>query len=239
MLRAILFITVIIGAVGGFLVFSSRETPIVSTQAESQAAAFTQDLFALTPLPPQNATNTSQTASAATAESGTILPTNTNKKIMNAVLHTSEGDITIEFMGTDAPQTVANFTKLASERFYDGTKFHRVIADFMLQGGDPLTKDDSMQARWGTGDPGYKFADEIHANNKNAIGTIAMANSGPNTNGSQFFINVANNNFLDTKHTVFGKVIKGMDVVEKIGKTETNAGDRPLSPIEIKGITLQ
>ncbi len=239
MLRTILFTAVIMGVVGGFFMLSSREAPLISSEAESQAAQFTQDLFALTPVMPQSASNTAQTASAAAAESGTIPPTNTNKKIMNAILHTSEGDITIEFMSNDAPQTVANFTKLASERFYDGTKFHRVIADFMLQGGDPLTKDDSMQARWGTGGPGYKFADEIHANNQNAIGTIAMANSGPNTNGSQFFINVANNNFLDTKHTVFGKVIKGMDVVEKIGKTETSVSDRPLTPIVLTGITLQ
>ncbi len=236
MLRTILFTAVIMGVVGGFFMLSPQEAPFISSEAESQAAQFTQDLFATSP---QNTANTAQTASAAAAESGTIPPTNTNKKIMNAILHTSEGDITIEFMTTDAPQTVANFTKLASERFYDGTKFHRVIADFMLQGGDPLTKDDSMQARWGTGGPGYQFADEIHSKNQNAIGTIAMANSGPNTNGSQFFINVANNNFLDTKHTVFGKVISGMDVVEKIGKTETSVSDRPLTPIVLTGITLQ
>jgi peptidylprolyl isomerase len=162
-----------------------------------------------------------------------------DKKAMQATLHTNIGDITIEFMGTDAPNTVANFAKLAGEGFYSGTKFHRVIKSFMIQGGDPLTKDDSMQARWGTGDPGYKFADEIHANNKNNIGTIAMANSGPNTNGSQFFINVANNNFLDGKHTVFGKVTAGMDIVEKIENTQTAAGDRPVTPMVIESITLK
>ncbi|MBI2048676.1 MAG: peptidylprolyl isomerase [Parcubacteria group bacterium] len=158
---------------------------------------------------------------------------------MQATLHTNQGDITIEFMGDDAPNTVANFTKLAGDGFYNGTKFHRVIKDFMIQGGDPLTKDDSMQARWGTGDPGYKFADEIHANNKNNIGTIAMANSGPNTNGSQFFINVANNNFLDGKHTVFGRVTAGMDVVAKIENTATAPGDRPLSPMVIESVSLK
>lgn len=160
-------------------------------------------------------------------------------RVMQATLHTSAGDITIEFMNDAAPNTVANFTKLAGEGFYNGTKFHRVIEGFMIQGGDPLTKDDGEQARWGTGGPGYKFADEIHAQNRNMIGTIAMANSGPNTNGSQFFINVADNNFLDPKHTVFGKVVAGMDVVDAIGKTETTATDRPLTPIVITSVDLK
>src|SRR3989344_4331201 len=130
---------------------------------------------------------------------------NNMKEVTKATLHTSKGDIVIEF-AAGTPNTVANFIKLASAGFYDGTKFHRVIKGFMIQGGDPLSKDDTKQAYWGTGGPGYQFGDEIHAENRNDIGTIAMANSGPNTNGSQFFINVANNNFLDTKHTVFGKV---------------------------------
>ena len=158
---------------------------------------------------------------------------------MQATLHTNQGDITIEFLGNDAPNTVANFTKLAQEGFYNGTKFHRVIKGFMIQGGDPLSKDESMQARWGTGGPGYQFADEIHANNKNEPGTISMANAGPNTNGSQFFINVAPNNFLDGKHTVFGKVTAGMDVVAKIEATQTGANDRPVTPMVIESISVQ
>jgi peptidylprolyl isomerase len=162
----------------------------------------------------------------------------TNKNIMEATIHTNKGDIVIEF-GKDTPNTVANFTKLASEKFYDGTKFHRVIKGFMIQGGDPLTKDDSKMDMWGTGGPGYKFNDEITASNKNDIGTISMANAGPNTNGSQFFINVAANNFLDTKHTVFGKVIKGMDVVKAIESTKTGVNDRPVEPMIIKSITLK
>ena len=157
---------------------------------------------------------------------------------MKTTLHTNKGDIMIEMMEEDAPRTVANFAKLAKEGFYDGTKFHRVIKDFMIQGGDPLTKDDTQIGLWGTGDPGYKFEDEIHVNNHNEVGTIAMANSGPNTNGSQFFINVGNNNFLDSKHTVFGRVTMGMDVVGKIEQVETNASDRPLEPIVIKSVTL-
>lgn len=157
---------------------------------------------------------------------------------MQATLHTNKGDITIEFSST-TPNTVANFTKLAQERFYDGVKFHRVIAGFMIQGGDPLSKDDSHPERWGTGGPGYSFQDEIGPNNHNAKGTISMANAGPDTNGSQFFINLADNNYLDTKHTVFGKVVSGMDVVEAIGRAKTGQADRPIEPIIIQGITLK
>jgi peptidylprolyl isomerase len=163
---------------------------------------------------------------------------NNQQKIMQATLHTNEGDITIAFNDAQTPNTMANFIKLAQAGFYNGTKFHRVIKGFMIQGGDPLTKDDSMMARWGTGGPGYQFADEISSDNHNNIGTIAMANSGPNTNGSQFFINVANNNFLDTKHTVFGRVVSGMDVVTKIENTATGDADRPLSPMVINSIDL-
>lgn len=157
---------------------------------------------------------------------------------MNTALHTSAGDITLEFFEDAAPKTVANFLKLAQTGFYDGTKFHRVIKSFMIQGGDPLTKDDAASARWGTGGPGYSFEDEIHAQNHNQVGTIAMANSGPNTNGSQFFINVADNNFLDSKHTVFGRVQSGMDVVSRIEGTATDAGDKPVEPMIIERVTV-
>ena len=156
---------------------------------------------------------------------------------MNAILHTSKGDITIELFEKDAPQTVANFVKLAKAGFYDGTKFHRVIRSFMIQGGDPLTKDDTLDSRWGTGGPGYAFSDEIHAHNENTIGTIAMANAGPNTNGSQFFINASNNNFLDTKHTVFGKVTDGMSIVQLIENSPTSS-DRPLNPIILESVVI-
>jgi peptidylprolyl isomerase len=135
--------------------------------------------------------------------------------------------------------TVENFTKLAKSGFYDGVKFHRVIPGFMIQGGDPLTKDDSMILRWGTGGPGYQFDDEIHAKNRNDVGTISMANAGPDTNGSQFFINVGANNFLDAKHTVFGKVIAGMDVVLAISNVKTVPGDRPVDAVIIESIELK
>jgi len=164
---------------------------------------------------------------------------NTMQEITKATLHTTKGDIVIELLGADAPDTVANFIKLAQSGFYDGTKFHRVIKGFMIQGGDPLSKDDAMAARWGTGGPGYQFADEIRPGNRNDAGTIAMANAGPNTNGSQFFINTAANNFLDTKHTVFGKVVAGMEVVKAIEATPTGSNDRPVEPMVINSITLE
>lgn len=162
-----------------------------------------------------------------------------NKQMTKATFKTNKGSFEIEFLADQAPKTVENFIKLASQGFYTGTKFHRIIEGFMNQGGDPLTKDDSMSARWGTGGPGYKFDDEITPANKNIIGTISMANSGPNTNGSQFFINVANNNFLDSKHTVFGKVVEGLDVVLDMNKVTTDANDRPIDSVIIESITLE
>ena len=161
-----------------------------------------------------------------------------NKKIMQATLHTNKGDITIEFSSA-TPKTVENFVTLAGKGFYDGTKFHRVIKGFMSQGGDPFSKDDSRMDEWGTGGPGYKFDDEITSTNKNDINTISMANAGPNTNGSQFFINATNNNSLDAKHTVFGKVVAGADVVKAINSVATDSNDRPKEPVVIKSITLK
>ncbi len=162
-----------------------------------------------------------------------------NKNMQTVTLNTNKGDITIELYGDKTPNTVANFVKLSKEGFYNGVKFHRVIKGFMIQGGDPLTKDDTKMATWGTGGPGYKFADEIGADNHNDVGTISMANAGPNTNGSQFFINVAANNFLDTKHTVFGKVISGMEVVKAIESVQTGAMDRPLEPVVINSVVVK
>lgn len=158
--------------------------------------------------------------------------------ITEAVLHTNLGDITFTFLPDQAPNTVANFIKLAQAGFYDATKFHRVIKGFMDQGGDPLTKDDSMMARWGTGGPGYKFNDE-NAAGHNGVGVVAMANSGPNTNGSQFFINAADNAFLDGKYSVFAKVTSGLDVAIAINNTPTDSSDRPLKPVVLESITLK
>ena len=148
------------------------------------------------------------------------------------------GDIVIDFYDQQNPNTVANFVKLAQSEFYNGVKFHRIISGFMIQGGDPLTKDETMKHRWGTGGPGYKFNDEIAPDNNNAAGTISMANAGPNTNGSQFFINLANNNFLDTKHTAFGRVVAGMDVVTAIGAVATSHSDQPLQHVIIEYVVF-
>lgn len=156
-----------------------------------------------------------------------------------AVITTNQGVIELELNAQKTPNTVANFVKLAGEGFYNGTRFHRVIKDFMIQGGDPLSKDISKSSMWGTGGPGYAFEDEINADNHNNLGTIAMANSGPNTNGSQFFINVADNNFLDDKHTVFGKVVKGMDIVMKISETKTGANDKPVEDVVIQMVEIK
>jgi peptidyl-prolyl cis-trans isomerase B (cyclophilin B) len=162
------------------------------------------------------------------------MPTN----VTSATLHTNKGDITFAFDAKDAPATVANFIKLAQSGYYDGTKFHRVISGFMIQGGDPLTKDDSKQAQWGTGGPGYKFADENQAAH-NGVGVVSMANSGPNTNGSQFFINTVDNAFLDGKYNVFAKVTAGMDVVKAIESTPTAPGDRPIEPMVVTSVELK
>ncbi len=149
---------------------------------------------------------------------------NSGKRV---VLETSEGEIVIELY-EEMPITAGNFEKLVSEGFYDGVTFHRVIDGFMLQGGDPTGT--------GMGGPGYKIKDEFTKIDldKNDRGTISMANAGPNTGGSQFFINLVNNNFLDGRHPVFGKVVKGMDVVDKIGKVDTDRNDKPLKPVVIK-----
>ena len=147
-----------------------------------------------------------------------------------ATLHTNAGPIKVRFFDEDAPKTVENFRKLAGEGFYDGLIFHRVIKDFMVQGGDPEGT--------GTGGPGYTFEDEINQH-KIVRGALAMANAGPNTNGSQFFIVTADAApWLDGKHTVFGEVIDGMDAVDAIERTETGPGDRPTEPQVIERVEL-
>jgi cyclophilin family peptidyl-prolyl cis-trans isomerase len=150
---------------------------------------------------------------------------------MSAItLNTSEGPVAIELFDEDAPKTVSNFKELASQGFYDGVIFHRVIRDFMIQGGDPTGT--------GTGGPGYTFEDEINQH-KVERGALAMANAGPNTNGSQFFIvTTGAAPWLDGKHTVFGRVTEGMDVVDRIESTETAAGDRPVNEIRIESVEL-
>jgi peptidyl-prolyl cis-trans isomerase B (cyclophilin B) len=150
--------------------------------------------------------------------------------VSNAVLNTSEGTIEVELFDEDAPKTVANFTKLAGEGFYDGLIFHRVIPDFMIQAGCPRGD--------GTGGPGYSFEDEFNEHPV-ARGYLAMANAGPNTNGSQFFIvTTPAAPWLDGKHTVFGKVTSGQDVADRISEVDRDGRDRPLEPVVIESLAI-
>jgi cyclophilin family peptidyl-prolyl cis-trans isomerase len=148
-----------------------------------------------------------------------------------AVLNTSEGPVELELFAEDAPRTVENFTNLAGEGFYDGLAFHRVLPDFMIQGGCPRGD--------GTGGPGYEFEDEFN-DHPVARGALAMANAGPNTNGSQFFIVTADAcPWLDGKHTVFGQVVSGQDVVDRISLVERDGRDKPVTPVVIESVELR
>ena len=168
--------------------------------------------------------------------------------MLHALFTTTEGNFKVRLFDTEVPNTVENFTSLAEgakeftdpktgkktkRPFYDGLIFHRVIEGFMIQGGDPLGT--------GTGGPGYKFADEFSPKLRHTkAGLLSMANAGPNTNGSQFFITLAATPWLDNKHSIFGEVVEGMDVVEKIGRTATSKpGDRPLKPISITSVKIE
>jgi peptidyl-prolyl cis-trans isomerase A (cyclophilin A) len=165
-----------------------------------------------------------------------------------AVFHTSDGQIVCRLFPAEAPKTVANFIELAegarewthpltqkksSEKLYDGTIFHRVIPDFMIQGGDPAGN--------GMGGPGYRFEDETKGSPHkfNAPGKLAMANAGPNTNGSQFFITVAPTDWLTGKHTIFGEVAEGQDIVEKISRVKRGSQDKPVQPVDIKSLVIE
>jgi peptidyl-prolyl cis-trans isomerase B (cyclophilin B) len=151
-------------------------------------------------------------------------------KTYKATLHTSAGDIEMDLYAADAPQTVNNFVFLAGEGFYDGVIFHRVIPGFMIQGGDPTGS--------GRGGPGYKFRDETHARTSYHRGTVAMANSGPNTNGSQFFIMHADTG-LPNAYTIFGEVTSGLDVVDAIADAPKGSQDRPHDPVTIDSIDIE
>lgn len=155
-----------------------------------------------------------------------------------AVIKTSEGEMVVEFWPEVAPKTVENFKKLAREHFYDGTAFHRVIKGFMIQGGDPLTKDESAEGRWGTGGPGYQVKAEFNEKS-HSRGVISMARSqDPNSAGSQFFICHQDSKFLDRQYTTFGQLIKGEEVLDKIATTETRTPDRPTRRMNIESITI-
>lgn len=186
------------------------------------------------------------TASAAAAASGKWTKKVESGKDLYATLKTSQGDIVLRLFSKDAPKTVANFVGLASgekewrdpksgdkvkKPLYDGTTFHRVIPDFMIQGGDPQGT--------GMGDPGYRFEDEFQSGRTfNKPGLLAMANAGPGTNGSQFFITTSTPDYLNNKHTIFGEVVQGYDVVEKISNVQRDSRDRPQTPVVIEKISM-
>ena len=159
-----------------------------------------------------------------------------SKEMTVAVIKTNMGTIEIELYADQTPKTVENFVGLANENYYNGVIFHRVIANFMIQGGDPTGTGRGGQSIWGK-----PFADEIVPSlNFNEPGVLAMANAGPNTNGSQFFITVAPTSWLDGKHTIFGKVINGMDVVYEISKVPTSKpGDKPLKDVVMESVTIE
>src|SRR5665647_235916 len=177
----------------------------------------------------QNTTSTSNENNNLNNKDNKTMDTTTDytKQYSQATIKTSLGEITVKLSAASAPKTVNNFLKLAVEKFYDGTKFHRVIKGFMIQGGDPNSKSSNVNT-WGMGGPGYKFDDELTGKETYPQGTLAMANSGPNTNGSQFFIVTATPGApLPPSYTVFGQVVSGMDVALKIENVKTGVNDRP------------
>jgi len=176
-----------------------------------------------------------QTSTNNPPDNQTVSTSNTNEV---AVITTTEGTMVVEFWTDAAPNTIANFKKLAKSGFYDGTAFHRVIKGFMIQGGDPLTKDPSKEDAWGTGGPGYQIKAEFNEHS-HVRGVISMARSNdPDSAGSQFFICHGDPTFLDHQYTTFGKLIKGDDVLEKIGTTPTQPGDRPVKRMGIISIKI-
>ena len=160
-----------------------------------------------------------------------------------AIIKTSQGDMVVKFWPDVAPKTVENFKKLAKQGFYDGTAFHRIVKGFMIQGGDPLTKDQTQEARWGTGDPGYKVKAEFNGN-AHVRGVLSMARSqDPNSAGSQFFICLGDARFLDRQYTGFGEVIDGDDVLGNLGETPTTSSgvgerSRPINRVGVESITI-
>jgi len=162
------------------------------------------------------------------------------QQFTKATFETSAGTITLELFTDKAPKTVANFGKLASEGFYDGVRFHRIIEGFMIQAGDPQSKDEGLKDVWGTGGPGYAFDDELPQAGEYEIGSLAMANSGPNTNGSQFFIVSGESGVsLPPLYSLFGKVTNGMDIVEAISTVTVDGRDRPVEDVMITSITVE
>jgi cyclophilin family peptidyl-prolyl cis-trans isomerase len=218
----------------GVLVYSLSGTSVKPKDSmEQEIAVHSNDVYG-----EATTTNTQATTTANTEKT-------TTKKMSSTYMinmQTSKGNIKLELNTNIAPKTVENFLKLANSGFYDGVKFHRVIKDFMIQAGDPQSKDDKLVNAWGTGGPGYKFEDEITdpATYQNGYkrGILAMANSGPNTNGSQFFI-MHKDMALPPNYTIFGKVVEGIETVDAIANSATGPADRPIEAIVIKSVRVE
>ena len=205
---------------------TSASTPAPAPATQTTAATVTQTPSA-TPAPATTADGWTTLAPRSTERRTSFTAAEQvidASKSYRAVLHTSKGDVTVNLDAKAAPLAVNNFVFLALNHFYDGTRFHRVIEGFMAQGGDPQSADTALSDRWGTGGPGYQFANERSSLTFNRAGVLAMANAGPDTNGSQFFITFGPTEFLNGGYTIFGQVDSGMDAVNKLTRNYNNAG---------------
>lgn len=221
-------ILVLIVALGGFAYFLRSAFIEPTTKQTVSTNVYGTSTKPLTTTPTSTTTTSMSTSTSP-------LP----QKITSATITTNKGVIEVSF-ASNTPATVENFAKLAASGFYNGTRFHRVIQDFMIQGGDPLSKDVANKNVWGTGGPGYKFNDELTGSEQYPLGTLAMANSGPNTNGSQFFIVTAKPGYpLPPSYTVFGHVTKGIETALTIQSVKTDSANRPLEDVIVEKIEVR
>lgn len=221
--------------IGIFVLVATGLSFVVMRAAETSGAEISNNILERSELLPGSAGH-----STLSMDTTVNAPADTQAQETDvAVFSTSRGVIEIELFSDKAPETVTNFKKLVIEGFYSRTRFHRVISGFMIQGGDPLSKDTTQKNMWGTGGPGYTFADEIN-DEKLVQGVLAMANAGANTNGSQFFIVTAEETpWLDGHHTVFGRVISGMETVMEIEGAPTDERDRPIEDVVVESIEIK
>lgn len=225
MIITIIIAAAVLGLVIAYIFKGPREESLVTEHESITGDAYSTDAQPETTKPLSETAQSNMTITETVAQTATFT--------------TNKGSFTVAFYANESPKTVANFAKLAQTGFYNGTRFHRIIKGFMIQSGDPLSKDLEMKSRWGTGGPGYQFDDEFNTH-KLVRGSLAMANSGPNTNGSQFFIVTSDATpWLDGKHTNFGYVTDGMDVVMDIEGTAVDQSDRPLEDVIIQSITIK
>lgn len=228
-----------LGVCGALVLMGAGCTPTVQPNEElEQTIGINEPTPSIPPIPMDNTAPTLASFTTPPSSFPGVLA-DADRLNRRVTLKTSKGNITVELYGDAAPKAVSNFLVLAKTGFYDSVKFHRVIKGFMIQTGDPQSADDAKMGAWGTGGPGYRFEDELGGKYTTyERGTLAMANSGPNTNGSQFFI-MHKDYGLPNSYTVFGKVIEGLDVVDTIAGVATNASDRPLEAVVIKGMKIE